>query len=212
MSRLTARAILGWLPAVLLTLTVPAQAHIYDVATRDDTTLPAMLKDLGTVRLVFIGELHDNAGHHQAQLQVIRALHEAGVPVTIGLEMFRRDSQGALDLWTKGSLSEPGFEKIFAQNWSLWPLYRDIFRFARQAKIPMIGLNIRRNITEQVAKAGFGSLSAEQRGDLPLVRCDVAPEYQAYIRRVLGEHVHNGVMFRNFCEAQMVWDVVTAVS
>ena len=187
-----------------------AKAHIFDVNHGRYTSYQSMIGDLKRARLVFVGELHDNAAHHRAQLQIIRSLFEAGVPLTIGLEMFRHDSQPALDRWIKKTITEQAFVHIYNDNWSYWPLYRGIYQYARQKSIPMLGLNIRREITEQVARAGFSSLSPKQRGGLPLVRCDVDQTYQAYIRRVLGDHFHGEVQFRNFCEAQMVWDVVMA--
>ena len=185
-------------------------AHTWDVNRGQFTTFPLMLADLAKARLVFIGELHDNLGHHQAQLQIIRGLQQAGVPVAIGLEMFRSNSQDALDQWTIGEMSEDRFREVFADNWSLWPVYREIFQYARQEIIPMIGLNIPREISRRVSRAGFFSLSASQRDSIPLVRCDVDEVYQDYMRRVLGSHAHQGVAFKNFCEAQMVWDAVMA--
>ncbi|GAB6081806.1 ChaN family lipoprotein [Desulfuromonas carbonis] len=187
-----------------------AGAHTWDVNQGQFTTFPRMLADLANARLVFIGELHDNRGHHQAQLQIIRGLQQAGIPVAIGLEMFRSNSQEALDRWTAGGMKEDRFREVFEENWSLWPVYRDIFQYARQETIPMIGLNIPREISRQVSQAGFFSLSPSQRGSIPLVRCDVDEAYQNYMRRVLGSHAHQGVAFKNFCEAQMVWDAVMA--
>jgi uncharacterized iron-regulated protein len=207
--RILLQFLLG-LPLLLALTANPATAHIYDIGTGGYVSFPDMIEDLKTVRLVFMGEMHDNAGHHRAQLQVIQALHEAGVPVAIGLEMFRRDSQAALDRWTAGDLAEGPFVRVFLNNWSMWPVYREIFQYARQRHIPLVGLNITREITQQVARSGFGSLSAEQRGELPLVRCDVDPRYQEYLLRTLGSHAHNGAAFRNFCEAQLVWDAVMA--
>ncbi len=198
------------LTLLLLVFANPAGAHIFNLGTGSYISFPEMVDDLKSVRLVFIGELHDNAAHHRAQLQVIQALHEAGVPLAIGLEMFRWDSQAALDRWVAGTMDERQFQKVFFENWSMWPVYRDIFQYARNRRIPMVGLNITREITQKVARNGFGSLSAEQRGALPLVRCDVDPRYQEYLRRTLGSHAHNGAAFRNFCEAQMVWDTVMA--
>jgi uncharacterized iron-regulated protein len=157
-----------------------------------------------------MGEMHDNLGHHRAQLQVISALKDAGVPVVVGLEMFRRENQGALDLWVAGKMSEENFLKIYRQNWSLWPVYRDIFNYARQEKVPLLGLNLSREITLQVARNGFASLSPRQLGELPVVRCDVDARYQDFIRRSLGGHAHNGTRFLNFCEAQLLWDNVMA--
>jgi len=197
--------------AIALVLTTgAAQAHTLRMTDGAYVDFSTLIEDLKEVRLVFMGEMHDRAGHHRAQLQVIKALKEAGAPVVVGLEMFRRDSQGALDLWVNNKMSEGNFLKVYKQNWSMWPVYRDIFIYARQQKLPMLGLNLSREITQQVARNGFASLSPQQLGELPGVRCDVDSRYQEFIRRSLGGHGHNGVQFLHFCEAQLLWDSVMA--
>lgn len=198
------------LAALLLGAPAAGTAHILRVADRSYVSLEEMIADLQTVRLVFMGELHDDEGHHRAQLQVIRSLREAGTKVAVGLEMFRSDSQGTLDDWVAGKMSEGDFLKVYRENWSMWPSYKKIFRYARKKRVPLVGLNISRGVTQQVARNGFASLSAEQMGELPKVRCDVDASYQEYMRWVLGGHAHNGAGFLNFCEAQMLWDTVMA--
>ena len=138
-------------------------------------------------------------------------MKEANATVAIGFEMFRRDSQPDLDRWVKGELSEKEFEKIYYKNWTYpWPLYKDIFLYAREHKIPMVGLNVPPEVTKQVAREGFESLTPKQRGDLPMVTCRVDPEYLAFIRRSLAMHGHGGMDFTKFCEAQLVWDTAMA--
>ena len=174
-------------------------------------SLPEIVKDLTQARLVFVGELHNFQSHHEAQLKAIRALKQADAPLAIGLEMFRRDSQPHLDRWVEGELSENEFQKIYYKNWNYpWPLYRQIFLYARDYKVPMVGLNVAPEITRQVAREGFTSLSERQRSGLPMVSCRVDPEYMAFIRRSLGMHGHGGLDFTNFCEAQLVWDTAMA--
>ena len=199
--------------AAFLLVTVPAtaMAHIYRVADGSFVPLQEVLQDLGEARLIFMGELHDNEGHHRAQLQIIRALQEAGLPVAVGLEMVQRDDQLALDAYVTGVWSEEQFLPVFFRNWSMWDKYQAIFRYARDQKIPLVALNVSRNITQQVAQNGFASLSPEQIGELPAgIRCDISPDYEAFIRRALGGHGHGGNKFVHFCEAQMLWDSVMA--
>ena len=187
--------------------------QIHRVSDGRVLSLSELVKDLLESRLVFVGEIHTFQRHHHIQLQTIRALREAGTPVAIGLEMFRRDNQTNLDRWVAGELSEREFQKIYHKNWNYpWPLYRDIFIYARKHKIPMIGLNVPPEITKQVAREGFASLSPKQRGDLPMVTCRVDPEYMAFVRRSLGMHGHGGMEFTKFCEAQLVWDTAMAWS
>ena len=204
--------ILFSLPTVLCSH-APVNDRILRVADGQIVSLADIVKDLSESPLVFVGELHTTQSHHHAQLETIRVLKKAGAPLAIGLEMFRRDSQSDLDRWVNGELSEKEFEKTYYKNWNYpWPLYKDIFLYAREHKIPMVGLNVPPDVTKQVAREGFDSLTPKQRGDLPMVTCRVDPEYLAFIRRSLAMHGHGGLDFTRFCEAQLVWDTAMAWS
>ena len=185
---------------------------VYDLRDSRRVTLADLIPDLITRRIVIVGEQHTDESHHRAQLRVIQALVEAGAKVAVGLEMFRQNSQGALDRWTAGDISPREFETIYYDNWNYpWAAYRPIFEYARAQKIPMIGLNVAPDITRQVARDGFQSLSEEQRGQLSDVACNIDEEYMRYIRSVYGAHAHGQMNFTFFCEAQMVWDSAMAV-
>ena len=185
---------------------------VYDLRDSRRVALADLIPELLQRRIVIVGEQHTDESHHRAQLRVIQALQEAGAKVAVGLEMFRQDSQGALDRWTAGDISPREFEAIYSDNWNYpWPAYRPIFEYARAQKIPMIGLNVAREITRQVARQGFQSLSEEQRGQLSDVACNIDEEYMRYIRSVYGAHAHGDMNFTFFCEAQMVWDSAMAV-
>jgi uncharacterized iron-regulated protein len=185
---------------------------VYDLHAGRRTTLGDVVPELLKSRIVIVGEQHTDERHHRAQLRVIRALHEAGARLAVGLEMFRKDSQDALDRWVSGGIRPAEFEKVFHDNWGYpWPAYQPIFEYARAARIPMIGLNVPRDITRQVARGGFQSLTPEQRGQLPDVACRIDEEYMRYIREVYGAHAHGNMNFTFFCEAQMVWDSAMAV-
>ena len=187
--------------------------RIYDLQNGQDASIDEMVPALSQNRIVIVGEHHNNKRHHEAQLRVIQSLKEAGIQVAAGLEMFRSDSQEALDRWVAGEIGEAEFEQIFYDNWGYsWENYRVIFDYARQEKVPLIGLNVPRDITRQVATRGFKSLTAEQKGKLSNIACRVDKEYMDYIKRAYGGHAHGKLNFTYFCEAQLVWDAVMAVN
>ncbi len=174
-----------------------------------DIAFSQMIEEIKKANFVFVGEVHDIPAHHQLELDVIKALHESGIPLSIGLEMFRADSQKPLDEWVRGALPTDKFLPAYYDNWrQAWPLYRDIFSYARDHQIPMVGLNIPDKIAEAVAKKGFASLTREERTQLPPgISCDVDPTYMDFIRKAYAGHTgHVDKRFLNFCEAQMVWD------
>jgi len=187
--------------------------RIYDLSLGKETLLSEAITQLKQNRIILVGEHHSNKNHHEAQLGVIRTLKETGLKVAVGLEMFRSDSQQALDRWISGDIGEEKFEQIYYDNWNYpWSAYRRIFEYARGKKIPLIGLNVSRSITRQVSQQGFKSLTAAQKGKLSNVSCKVDKEYMDYIRNAFGGHAHGNLNFTYFCEAQLVWDNVMAVN
>jgi uncharacterized iron-regulated protein len=185
------------------------------VAVASGRVLPfaGVVSDLLRAQLIFVGELHDQPLHRKAQLQVIRALHESDVPLAVGLEMFRSESQAQLDRWISGHTPLRTFLPAYYDNWRLpWAQYQDIFLYAREHGIPLVGLNVRQEVVAQVARTGFASLGPEQLQELPPVTCKVDEPYEEFIRRAMGMHGHDGISFTYFCEAQMLWDVAMAVN
>jgi uncharacterized iron-regulated protein len=190
-----------------------AEMRFYDLEQKSAIDPQLALDRLKQAKIVLIGEHHTDAAHHLAQLRVIQAMHTAGLSVAVGLEMFRKESQAQLQEWIAGRISESDFQTIYTDNWNYpWPLYRGIFELARNEKIPLLGLNVPRRITSQVAYHGFESLSDEQKGELSGISCNVGPDYKEFIRNAYGSHGHGQLGFDYFCEAQLVWDTIMAVN
>ncbi len=208
------RYIACMLLVILLSCTGSASGvRIFDIAGQRARSIADLLPELKKNRIIFIGENHDRQAHHQVQRDVIAALHQSGAQVAVGVEMFRKDSQEGLDRWVDGTLSPEEFQTVYDDNWNFpWPLYGDILDYARKEKIPVIGLNVPKEITRQVATGGFKSLGADQRESLPMVSCHVDKRYMDFIRESYGMHGHGRLDFTNFCEAQLVWDKAMAVN
>jgi len=188
-----------------------ADITLWDVAGKDEISLEQAAGTLPSPGIVYVGEFHDNAAHHAAQLAVIQSLDKRNRPLAVGLEMLQHIEQSILDAWVAKALSEAEMRRAFARNWSQdWYLYRDIFLYCRDRSIPMIGLNVPRSITRKVAENGFESLTPEEIGKLPPIVCRVDREYEEFLRRVMGRHGSESG-FRRFCEAQLVWDTAMAI-
>ena len=183
------------------------EPRILRVADRQELKPDELLKEIGGSDIVFVGEAHTTKSHHKAQLEIIKALNASGVKVAMGVEMFRKENQEALDKWVSGEIEEAEFSEIYHRNWGLpWTQYRDIFVYAREKQIPLVGLNVSRSVIRQVVREGFSSLTPEQLSGLPSgIECKVDATYEEFIKDALGEHAGE-MSFKNFCEAQMVWD------
>jgi uncharacterized iron-regulated protein len=184
-----------------------AGAVITRMSDRQKVTLSQLTSDAEHSDLVLIGEAHDNKTHHDLQLSLIRALLTKKIPLAIGLEMIQSDSQQQLNFWTEGLMSEQDFKIVYDRNWSQdWALYRDIFIFARDNHIPMVALNIPKELVTKVSRNGFDSLTPEEKKDLPLgTTCDLNNPHTDLLKKSFQDvfkHVTNGRTFTYFCEAQ----------
>ena len=132
------------------------------------TSFQEMVKDVNSASAIFIGEQHSDPAHHKTQLDVIQAMHGNGKPLAIGLEMFKKENQHDLDAWVAGEIPEEDFIPLFLENWGFgWELYHDIFMYAREKRIPLIGLNVPQEITRKVGTTGYQSLTDEELSKLP---------------------------------------------
>ena len=204
---------------LLIVIAMPFLASCQDgdvVRLKDRTTIPfdRMVGEASKSRVIIVGETHDNQAHHDLQLKIIRTLHEGGAPLAVGIEMFRAESQELLDKWWRWGMPTEQFEALYRENWGMpWLLYRDIFLYTRQKRIPLVGLNVPREIIAKVAREGYGSLTGAERKRLPPgITCTVDEAYRSFIRRTFTEHARaSGCSFDHFCEAQMVWDTAMAI-
>lgn len=190
-----------------LTATACAAGTITRISDGKNVTLPQLIAAAERSDLILVGEAHDSQAHHDMELSIIRSLLAKKLPFTIGLEMIESESQPALDDWVSGKLSTADFKTIYAKNWSLdWNLYRDIFLFARDNRIPMAGLNISKVLVAKVSRQGYAALNAEERKNLPQgTSCDLNNPHTVFLKNAFQEvfkHVTNGRIFTYFCEAQ----------
>lgn len=165
-------------------------------------------------RVVLVGETHTDYEHHLNQLAIIKKTHKKwGGVLSIGLEMVQQPFQSYLDDYIDGKITER--EMLHGVQWySRWRydfrLYRPIFDFAKQHKIPLIALNIPQELTKRISKVGIDGLTPEERKKLPALIDKSNAEYKARLRKIFGMHAHgkkfNEKGFKKFVDAQLAWD------
>ncbi|WP_300162978.1 ChaN family lipoprotein [Solidesulfovibrio sp.] len=186
--------------------------RLLDVHDGTRLSLRQAAQELARCQAVVVGENHADPAHHRLQAALIRAMVAAGARTAVGLEMFPASAQPLLDGYIAGNVDEAAVEKAFSAYWGhAWELYREVFAACREAGVPLVGLNVPREIPRKVAREGFEALTPEERGTVPMTSCRVDREYEAFLRRVAGEH-GGELDFRRFCEAQLVWDTAMAVA
>lgn len=190
---------------------VPADSGITTALDLQQLTdIDALIPKLRNRRAVFVGETHDDYSHHQAQLAVIRGLHQTGGDLAIGMEMFQSPFQKYLDEYIAGDLSEGDLlrKTEWYERWVYdYRYYRPILRFARENAIPVIALNVPREIIRQVSESGLDSLKDPQRAQIPR-EIDYSDQlYRERLRSVFEQHaVRPGSDFDSFVQIQLLWD------
>ncbi len=172
--------------------------------------LDGLIEQLADDRVIFVGETHDRYEDHLNQLAIMRGLHERGNPIAIGMEFFQQPFQDTLDAYVAGDLSEAELlrETEYFERWRFdYRLYRPILRYARAHGLPLIALNLPREITRQVGDGGIASLGPEQAAMIPREIDRDDSEYRAYLETVFAMHPHSeDASFEHFLEVQLLWD------
>ncbi len=219
-----ARAI-GLLAAATLfaAFALPARAHEtcapageWTVPGSTRIAAPEILARAAAAQVALLGESHDNADHHRWELHTVAALATLHPKLVLGFEMFPRRVQAALDRWVAGELGEAEFLK--ASDWSqVWgydaAFYLPLFHFARMNRIPMVALNVERDLVRTVGANGLAAVPQEKREGVS----DPTAAGEPYLARLFGAYAQHPEKntaaparsdpeFRRFVEAQLVWD------
>ncbi|MDM7951804.1 MAG: ChaN family lipoprotein [Cyanobium sp. CZS 25K] len=179
----------------------------------------ALLDRLARRPVLLLGERHDSAAHHRWQLATLQALQARRPDLSLGLEMVPRRLQPVLDQWVAGELEEAAF--LAALDWpAIWgydaELYLPILRFARDRRLPLLALNVERQLVRRVRTEGFDAVPPGAREGVE----QPAPPSGAYLAQLHRLWQHHPFLptqgkrtpgledpsFRRFVESQQLWD------
>jgi uncharacterized iron-regulated protein len=121
----------------------PGSGEIRDLRNGEVLTAQQLLKRLAEPERLIIGEQHDNADHHAAQLWLLRSIGEQRPQGSLLLEMLTPDQQPRVDqvrLATTPPADLPG-ALGWEDGWD-WNLYGPIVRFALTQPYPMLAANL----------------------------------------------------------------------
>jgi len=195
-------------------MTEPEGEYVADMKSFND-----IIAQLAQSRVVYVGEQHTDYGSHLLQLRIIQALFQADPHLAIGMEMFPRSSQDALDGYINGTIkSEKEFLKKskYFSSWGYdYRLYREIIAYARLHGIPLVGLNLEKTIVSRVFRDGnLDGLSAEQMNEIAPDRDLDVPGYRDRLISAFSAHKSGdkAELFGGFLQAQSIWDETMAQS
>ncbi|HYH36796.1 MAG TPA: ChaN family lipoprotein [Azospirillum sp.] len=179
------------------------------------TPRDALLERAAKAPAVLLGERHDSAEQHRWQLQTLSQLYGLNAKLAVAMEMVPRSKQAVLDRWVDGTLSEADFlrEVDWRTVWGFDPqLYLPILHFARMNRLPLVAINVEQDLVRRTSRGGWASIPEAEREGVGTAAPPSA-EYRDFLAKVLGQHGpeeqavnQDTERFRNFVEAQSVWD------
>jgi len=192
----------------------PAAWHTWTDGTPRALPGPRLFAEMAQREVVLLGESHGTPEHHAWQLQTLAILHAVQPRMVIGFEAFPRRLQPVLDRWIAGELTAERF--LTESEWDkVWrfpsALYLPLFQFARINRIPMLALNVERDLTRAVMREGWDAVpdglkeGVTRPAPAPAAYLDTL--FEAY-RQHPGQDnaVRDSDGFRKFTQAQTTWD------
>ncbi|NLE39973.1 MAG: ChaN family lipoprotein [Pirellulaceae bacterium] len=174
----------------------------------------AVLADLAGIRVIYLGERHGLARHHEIQRRIVQELAHRKVPLVLALEQMEAVYQPELDRYNRGEIDFDELAKAtdWSNRWAEYESYRGVLDAARKANAPVLALNARRETIRQVARSGgVDKLDEATRGGLPGEMQLDDPVYEKLLNLYLG--VHATAMpgrLRPMIEAQIARDEAMA--
>lgn len=209
--------------ACLLWLTMAGQAApltVWDARAGKTLSRSDLLDRLAQADVVFVGEQHDSAPTHALELELLQDLHRrAGKRLTLGMEMWERDAQPALDAYLAGKTNEAAFLAT-ARPWSNYRTdYRPLVEYARANGIPVIASNVPQAVASRVGRNGLEALKdtpAGQAATLVQAPHDTYwQRFQTVMQSMAGGHggmTMDAATIERFYEAQVARDETMAES
>ncbi|MFP4212690.1 MAG: ChaN family lipoprotein [Desulfohalobiaceae bacterium] len=165
---------------------------------------------------IILGEGHTNPCDHRVQAEILQLLAGSESDFALGLEMVPSDKQDVLQEFNQGRLGLEELEeslqwqKIWGHDYS-W--YQPVLQTARQAGIPVYGLNVPQKALQELKDKGLQEMSRQQRQDLPQPIIHPAEDQEQSLRQEYQRHEnflqgksHALQDEERFILVQSVWD------
>jgi uncharacterized iron-regulated protein len=117
--------------------------------TGEDVPFNVLIDELRRRDVVVLGEEHDNTPGHRYCAEIIAALQRVRPDLAISMEQFERDTQGVVNDYLSGRISESEFLK-HSRPWKNYPAdYKPQIELAKLNKLDVIAGNIPRPVASK---------------------------------------------------------------
>jgi uncharacterized iron-regulated protein len=178
-----------------------------------------MVAELAQAQVVAVGEEHYQPAIQAFELYLFESLlHHRPQRLALAMEFLERDAQEAVDAYLAGSLEQAAFLKRIDASPDFIQLYFPLLQHARQARVPVLALNIPRNLANQVSKVGLQTMLAQlgpaERAYVPTDLVPVTPAYRTYFLEAVAKFhpPANAQQADNFVDASHLKDDTMAAT
>lgn len=187
-----------------------------DLIDGDEVSDAAVLNDLATAGVVFVGEAHTIKRHHDLQLDLLQKLFLRKIPLVLCLEPLEARDQPAIDRYNRHEidLATLAGEINWQKKWANYADYRLLCEFARQHHIPLRALNAPADTIRAVSRGGgLAKLPPDLRAQLPAEIFADDPVYERLMNLELAKHMAlDPAKLRPVFEAQAARDETMAAN
>lgn len=165
----------------------PVSGEIRDLHSGEVLTAEKLVRRLTRPERLIIGEQHDNADHHAAQLWLLQALGEQRQQGSLLLEMLTPDQQPKVAAARQMAESAAVAKVLDWQDGWDWTLYGPIVRFALSQPYPLLAANLDDNEIRAVyrqapalngARSNAASVQDQLLRQISDSHCGLLPESQ----------------------------------
>lgn len=172
-----------------------------------------LIEDLTGVDMVFLGEAHRVQRHHDLQKQIVNALAKSGKRVLLGIEQMEGHFTESLERYNQGELEFDDLaEEIgWGERWSNYADYQPVLDAVLMRAGRVVALNAKAETIRAIARNSLGSLTEEQRSELPETLDFDEPMYENLLNKLLLVHMaFSEDMLKNVYHAQVARDETMA--
>lgn len=201
--------LVGFFLASVQVLSAPAE--YWSPQTRQQSSIGELIKSVQPGDVVLIGEQHGMVGARDSQLEIMNALRQNGLRVSVGMEFLEYPTQSDVDSYRTGLISEEDFLKKIGWGGFSYDLYREqiLFPIALEGGATR-ALNCPRSVTGKVAKKGLSSLAPEEQAFLPPNLTRGNDRYFERFLGAVGGHLPTAEAAERYFWAQSIWDETMA--
>ncbi len=200
--------------------------RVYDTKEKRFTDFEAMLAEISSGDVVFVGEQHDDMATHRLERAILEGLGRRRANVVVAMEMFERDVQTTLNDYLSGRINEDEFLSV-SRPWPRYMTdYRPLIEFARAHKWSVVASNTPKRIASQYSKKGLevtqGLSETDKRYIAAEIKCPMDDYFQLFSKVMSSGHPGAGgegkqsdemkAMIERFYVAQCVKDETMAES